>query len=112
MGGTWRMPSRYECEELYTNCNVVPITIDGVEGYQYISKINGASIFIPCVGYYSEEEKAESSSGCDSPISSSTLIMTSSPSASYPDLCSTVTPLGGGWQSGRYCGYQVRAVSD
>lgn len=43
----WRIPSKSEFQELIDNCVIEKKSIDGVTGYQFVSKINGNSIFIP-----------------------------------------------------------------
>ena len=47
MGGSWRMPTLSEYEELVNNCSWSYITRNGVEGYRAFSRINGNSIFFP-----------------------------------------------------------------
>lgn len=47
MGGSWRMPTLSEYEELVNNCSWSYITHNGVEGYRAFSRINGNSIFFP-----------------------------------------------------------------
>ena len=51
-GGSWRMPTYLEFEELLTRCNWVWTTMNGVRGYKVKSKSNGNSIFLPATGYY------------------------------------------------------------
>lgn len=60
-GGSWRMPTRAEQDELRneSNCTWTWITWDGVDGFKIISKNNGNSIFIPAAscrayGYHGE----------------------------------------------------------
>ena len=108
MGGTWRMPTLDECLELKDNCIMEPTTLNGVDGYQFTSKTNGASIFIPCVGRYGDE--GLESSDCGSTLSSDPLIMTSSPGYDA-ELCGALSPLYY-INSSRYQGLLVRAVSD
>ena len=50
-GGTWRMPTRAEQEELINNCTWTWSTRNGVRGYKVTSKTNGNSIFLPAAGY-------------------------------------------------------------
>ena len=52
-GGSWRMPTRAEQEELIdtNNCTWEWITQNGVNGYKVTSKKNGNSIFLPAAGY-------------------------------------------------------------
>lgn len=47
MGGSWRMPTLSEYEELVNNCSWSYTAHNGVEGYRAFSKINGKSIFFP-----------------------------------------------------------------
>ena len=48
-GGTWRMPTRAEQDELRENCTWQWITQDGVSGYK-VTGPNGNSIFLPAAG--------------------------------------------------------------
>ena len=50
-GGTWRMPTRAEQEELINNCTWTWTTKSGVIGYKVTSNTNGNSIFLPAAGY-------------------------------------------------------------
>ena len=50
-GGTWRLPTKAECEELVNNCTWTWTAQDGHNGYRVTSKANGNSIFIPAAGY-------------------------------------------------------------
>ena len=54
-GGSWRMPTLAEFNELHKNCTWVWTTHSGTSGYEVTSKINGNSIFLPSAGYYAEE---------------------------------------------------------
>ena len=51
-GGSWRMPTRAEQDELIdtNNCTWTWITQNGVNGYKVTSKKNGNSIFLPAAG--------------------------------------------------------------
>lgn len=52
MGGAWRMPSKDQFKELSDNTDRIWTTIDGVNGYKFISRKNsGLFIFIPAAGY-------------------------------------------------------------
>ena len=55
-GGSWRMPTVEEQQELLNNCTWTWTTQNGVNGYLVTSKKNGNSFFLPAVGfrYYSE----------------------------------------------------------
>ena len=50
-GGSWRMPTRAEQDELRNNCTWIWTTQNGVNGYKVTSKSNGNSIFLPAAGY-------------------------------------------------------------
>ena len=49
-GGSWRMPTNAELEELIDNCTCTWTTQNGVNGYKVTSKTNGNSIFLPAAG--------------------------------------------------------------
>jgi hypothetical protein len=51
-GGTWRMPTVDELQELINNCTWTWATQNGVNGYKVTSKTNGNSIFLPAAGYH------------------------------------------------------------
>ena len=48
-GGSWRMPTKYECHELIDKCKWEWVTINGVNGYK-VTGTNGNSIFLPAAG--------------------------------------------------------------
>lgn len=50
-GGSWRMPTKEEFQELIYNCNWKWTTKDGQNGYKVVSKVNGKSIFLPAAGW-------------------------------------------------------------
>jgi hypothetical protein len=52
-GGDWRMPTKQELEELYSKCNWIRMTMNGVSGYVVRGKGDyvSASIFLPAAGY-------------------------------------------------------------
>lgn len=53
LGGSWRMPTKDECQELLDNCNKVwtdDYNGTGVAGSVFTSKINGNSVFFPVAG--------------------------------------------------------------
>lgn len=56
-GGNWRMPTRYEAEELIdtTKCKWSWTTQNGVNGYRIVSKITNNFIFIPATGFLSHD---------------------------------------------------------
>lgn len=49
-GGSWRMPTKDEIEELHDKCSWTWTTVNGVNGYKVIGP-NGNSIFLPAAGY-------------------------------------------------------------
>ena len=49
-GGSWRMPTRAEQDELRDNCTWTWTTLNGVNGYR-VTGPNGNSIFLPAAGY-------------------------------------------------------------
>lgn len=62
-GGSWRMPTRAEQDELRYNCTWTWTTQNGVNGYKVTSKSNGNSIFLPAAGYYDHSFHEGGSSG-------------------------------------------------
>lgn len=50
-GGSWRMPTIAEFNELVNNCTSEWTTLNGVQGRRFTSKINGNSIFLPASGF-------------------------------------------------------------
>ena len=50
-GGTWRLPTKAEFEELLNNCTWTWTEQNGVKGYKVTSKKNGNSIFLPAAGW-------------------------------------------------------------
>lgn len=59
-GGTWRMPTFAELQELESHCTVEPTTMKGVAGYRLVSTVNGNSIFIPAAGTRANYERVAS----------------------------------------------------
>lgn len=53
MGGSWRMPTVDEIQELIENTTYVRTILNGIEGHRLFSKINGNNIFLPL---YSEKD--------------------------------------------------------
>ena len=51
-GGSWRIPTTQELEELCSECTWILTTQNGVKGYNVTSKNNGNSIFLPAAGYH------------------------------------------------------------
>jgi len=52
MKGTWRLPTKEECEELIKNCTWTWTEKNGTLGYEVKSKTNNNSIFLPAAGSY------------------------------------------------------------
>ena len=50
-GGSWRMPTNAEFQELIDKCTWTRTTMNGKNGYKVVSKSNGNSIFLPAAGY-------------------------------------------------------------
>ena len=50
-GGSWRMPTQAEQEELIDNCTWTWTTQNGISGCRIKSQTNGSSIFLPAAGY-------------------------------------------------------------
>ena len=54
LGGSWRMPTAAEFEELEDNCTSEWTTQNGVNGRRFTSRVNGNSVFLPAAyGYAS-----------------------------------------------------------
>jgi hypothetical protein len=51
-GGSWRMPTAAEAEELVKECHGWFTTQNGVKGFIFFSKKNDNSIFLPAGGWY------------------------------------------------------------
>ena len=49
-GGNWRIPTRSEINELYSNCTWTSTTVNGVSVIRVTGR-NGASIYLPYTGY-------------------------------------------------------------
>ena len=52
-GGSWRMPTDAEFQELIDKCTWTWTTVNGKNGYKVVSKSNGNSIFLPAAGFRS-----------------------------------------------------------
>ncbi len=50
MGEPWQTPSAGQFSELFDNCDWVRKTVNGINGYQVTSRVNGNSIFLPASG--------------------------------------------------------------
>lgn len=52
LGGSWRMPTQSDFNELLNNCDWSWVTQNGVKGWKVISKKDSScSIFLPAAGY-------------------------------------------------------------
>ena len=101
-GGTWRMPTIYEFQELTEKCTWEWTSLNGVDG-QKVTGPNGNSIFLPVTGYR-DMDKLRGSSGyywlssLDESDSKRAWRITSSSSVFLPN------------NPTRFFGYPVRAV--
>ena len=50
-GGSWRMPTNTEWQELQDNCTWTWTTQNGINGYRVTSQTNSNSIFLPAAGF-------------------------------------------------------------
>ena len=57
-GGTWRLPTMAECQELVDKCTWTPTTQGGSNGCR-VSGPNGNSIFLPAAGFYRENKLSD-----------------------------------------------------
>lgn len=51
LGGSWRMPTQADWQELISSCDAEYTTINNMSGVKMTSKQNGNSIFLPASGY-------------------------------------------------------------
>src|SRR5574344_247193 len=49
LGGSWRMPTHEEFQELHSKCKILWIEYKGIGGYKFVAP-NGNSIFFPAAG--------------------------------------------------------------
>ncbi|MBO5819244.1 MAG: PEGA domain-containing protein, partial [Bacteroidales bacterium] len=105
-GGSWRMPTEAEQDELRNNCIWTWTTQSGVNGYKVTSNTNGNSIFLPSVGRRSGTSVGDVESGG--------YYWSSSLYENYPNNAYDWDFLSGNvdWYvtSNRYYGHTVRAV--
>jgi uncharacterized protein YjdB len=106
-GGSWRMPTRAEFNELLVYCTRTWTTQNGVEGELFTSKSNGKSIFFPAGGYSEgtlvNNKKSEG-------YYWSTTLYTNAPSFAY-NLCFNSSSTDTSFDR-RYWGMAVRAVKE
>lgn len=105
-GGTWRMPTRSEIDELVDKCTRKEMTYDGCNGY-LITGPNGKSIFLPATGW--RDGSTLFFDGCDGFFWSSTLYEYDKKNAYY--LSFYCGKYGRGWNN-CYYGCSVRPVSE
>lgn len=60
-GGSWRIPTNTEMNELREECNWEWTTLEGKQGYK-VTGMNGKSIFLPAAGYRSGTDFIDDSS--------------------------------------------------
>jgi hypothetical protein len=104
-GGSWRMPTRAEQDELRENCTWTWTTQNGVNGYKVTSKKNGNSIFLPAAGC--RYDSSLSSAGSSGYYWSSSL-STDYPRTAYDLSFNSDYVVWNGYD--RYIGFTVRPV--
>ena len=106
-GGTWRLPTEAEFQELLDNCTWKWTTQGGHNGYKVTSKKNGNSIFLPAAGWRLD-------SSLNYAVESG-YYWSSSPGGSDSNLACNLNFLSSGsdtdWYN-RYIGRSVRPVSE
>ena len=106
-GGSWRMPTKAEQDELRNNCTWTWTTQNGVKGYKVTSKSNGKSIFLPAAG--SHYDSSLTNAGSDGFYWSSSLY-TDGPGGLAYNLYFKSSSVEGGGYSYRSYGRSVRPV--
>ena len=107
LGGSWRMPTNTEVEELRTKCTWTWKTQNGVNGY-LVEGPNGNSIFLPAAGMiYGTELGGTGTHG----VYWSSSLSTYEPIAAW-DLYFTSEGVSNGDYRARYCGYSIRPVTE
>ena len=102
-GGSWRMPTTDEQQELKNNCTWTWTTLNGVNGYR-VTGPNGNSIFLPAAGYRGGTGVCDQGFGC---YWSSSLDSSGTFFACYLSVSSSFY----GWSYvSRYIGHSVRPV--
>ena len=101
-GGSWRLPTKAECEELLNHCRREWGRLNGVSGVLFISKKNGNSIFFPAAGW--REGTSAYSAGIGGHYWSST------PHRSKPQEAYGLY-FGSGGSAGVGCGYSIYGMS-
>lgn len=80
-GGSWRMPTNEEIEELIENTTSEWTTVNGVNGFRFTSKTNGNSIFLPAAGLRNASYSPDDRQGAYGYYNSSSLSKSSSDDA-------------------------------
>ena len=106
-GGSWRMPTQSEFNELYQNCTCTWTTQNSVNGYK-VTGSNGNWIFLPAAGFRRNNARLESvgSIGC---------YWSSTPNPSTNAYCLTSYSSGSIFPNDydiRHCGKSVRPVTE
>ena len=104
-GGSWRMPTKAEQDELRNNCTWTWTTQNGVNGYKVTSKSNGNSIFLPAAGCRRVSSLYDA--GSFGSYWSSSLSTANSDYACRLFFFSSYVDWG---SNDRYCGFSVRPV--
>ncbi len=107
-GGSWRMPTRAEQEELRDLCDWQWTTVNGHKGYRVTSRRNGRRIFLPAAGCYEGSRLCEV--GVFGNYWSSSLSSSSSYLAYRLALTSGLVDMS--YYEARSIGQSVRAVSE
>ena len=106
-GGTWRIPTKAEFDELKEKCTWTWVNQNGRNGYKVTSKINGNSIFLPAAGSkYLYDTVYLNQYG---------YYWTSTPENQIPDWAFSFNFMGdsmGTEWNGRYGGHSIRPVMD
>ena len=110
LGGSWRMPTLSECQELLDNCTKTWTTLNGVYGRKFTSNKTGYTdkwIFLPAAGY--RDGASLNDAGADGGCWSSSLY-TDNPYFAY---CVYLFSANVYWYSDyRYFGQSVRPVTE
>ena len=104
MGGSWRMPSFAQQQELMNNCTLTFIWHNGVNGILMTGN-NGGQLFLPLAGWRWQSDLSHAGSGG--------YYWSSSLDPSNVEYACNLYLYGGGWdwyQYDRYYGHSVRAV--
>jgi hypothetical protein len=104
-GGSWKMPTAEQCQELIDNTNNEWTTVNNVDGYKFTNKTDSSKyIFIPAAG--GAENGSIHDVGSIGFVQSSSLYSSNVNSSSCLSLLSIV----GVYGSYRYGGFSVRGV--